>query len=302
RKLPQQKPDFDALTAEDIWPDWFRNILHGQFDEANSAALAQQQLAVPDLHLTAKDGDGAGLAERIGGTWLSGPTAACAAAIVTDLPGFDTGDWWVQDAAAALPAQLLAVQPGDSVVDLCAAPGGKTLQLASLGANVFAIDRSKTRLQRVEENLARTNLLANVTLVASKGEAWTPPGPVDAVLVDAPCSALGTLRRHPEGPWIKRPDEIAGYPNAQKRLLAAAVDMLKPDGRLVYCVCSPLQQEGAEVVEAIIAEHPVSRSPIQPQDVPGFEHTLTADGDLVTLPGGKFAHDAFFISRLVKHA
>ncbi|MEM9669573.1 MAG: RsmB/NOP family class I SAM-dependent RNA methyltransferase [Pseudomonadota bacterium] len=302
RQLPDQKAAFEKLPFEDIWPDWFREILTAQFDPAAVKALAQQQMSVPSLHLTAKDEDGAALAASVGGEWLAGPSVSLKTATVRDVPGYDAGAWWVQDAAAALPARLLGGSEGQTVVDLCAAPGGKTLQLAASGATVFAVDRAKKRLERVAENLSRTGLGSRVSLIHSKGEAWRPEAPVDAVLVDAPCSALGTLRRHPEGPWIKRPNEIATYPNAQKSLLEASLAMLKPGGRLVYCVCSPLRHEGFDVVAACIDELGLARVPIELGEVPGFDHCITSDGDLRTIPGGAFAHDAFYVARLTKHA
>ncbi|MEO1406440.1 MAG: transcription antitermination factor NusB, partial [Pseudomonadota bacterium] len=170
RKLPDVKTSFDDLPPDAIWPDWFRHALFAQFDKHTVERLAETQRAVPAFHLTSKGGDGSALAAQVDGTWLTGPSVALSSADIPSVPGYTEGEWWVQDAAAALPADLLQVSGGDTVVDLCAAPGGKTLQLASTGANVFAVDRSKTRLKRVEENLARTGLSLAVSLVASKGE------------------------------------------------------------------------------------------------------------------------------------
>lgn len=302
RKLPAAKDRFDGLPAEAIWPDWFKQTLRAHLSADTVTELAQMQMEVPQLHFTAKTGDGSALARMLDADWLTGPSVACSASDVSTLPSYQIGDWWVQDAAAALPAQLLGGAPGQTVVDLCAAPGGKTLQLAAMGAHVLAVDRSKARLKRVEENLARTGLSANVTLTAARGEDWSPTDSVDAVLVDAPCSALGTLRRHPEGPWIKRPDEIAGYPEVQMRLLRAGLDMVKPGGRVVYCVCSPLRQEGADVVESILKKGAIVRDPIKATEVKGFESAVTETGDIVTLPGNGFAHDAFYVARLRKIA
>lgn len=301
RKVSSVQADFDGLDVKAIWPKWLLDALQADFDDAVVACLASQQISPPDLHLTAKSGDAATLAEHVGGQALS-PGSVCVAGArsVPDLPGYTEGAWWVQDAAAALPARLLSRSNGANTVDLCAAPGGKTLQLASFGLSVIAIDRSKARLQRVKENLERTGLAGKVTLVASKGEDWQPDRPVDSVLVDAPCSALGTLRRHPEGAWIKRPDEIARYPDIQKRLLRAAIALLQPGGKLVYCVCSPLKAEGIKVVEAVLSDGGCTRDLIRGDEVPGFSHAITEDGDLLTLPGSGFAHDAFFIARLVK--
>ena len=180
---------------------------------------------------------------------LSGISIKMPAGDVSALEGYEAGEWWVQDVAAALPVHLLGAHPGETVLDLCAAPGGKTMQLAATGAQVTALDRSAARLERVEENLARTKLDATVEIVTAKLEDWTPPALADRVLLDAPCSALGTLRRHPEGAWIKSSDDIARFPEVQARLIRAAAGMLTPGGTLVYCVCTPLSREGRDVVK-----------------------------------------------------
>ena len=172
------------------------------------------------------------------------------------------------------------------------------MQLAATGARVSAIDRSSKRLERLSENLKRTNLAENTHVLAALGEEWTPKAPVDAVLVDAPCSALGTLRRHPEGAWIKHSDDVARYPAIQARLLEAAISMTKPGGTIVYCVCSPLPIEGLDIVEAAIKDGLCVREPITPGDVTGFADRLTENGDLLTLPGGEIASDIFYIARL----
>ena len=183
-----------------------------------------------------------------------------------------------------------------TAIDLCAAPGGKTLQLCAAGLNVIAVDRSKPRLKRLEENLARTGLSAEI--IAADAETWRPETPADLLLLDAPCSALGTLRRHPEGAWIKRPDDIARFPDVQYRLLKAATEMVRPGGTILYCVCTPLKAEGADVVDRAIANGFVTRLPVKPEEAPGFETCITEKGDLVTLPATNSEHDAFFMSRL----
>ena len=304
RQLPARQTDFDALAPETIWPDWLRQVFASDLAPAEVARLARAQMDVPALHLTARTGTASALAEQVGGEALpSGAVQLPAASHAADLPGFTAGDWWVQDAAAALPARCLAVRPGETVIDLCAAPGGKTMQLAAAGARVLAVDRSAARLARLRENLDRTGLSGNVEIICAKGEDWRPDEPADAILVDAPCSALGTLRRHPEGAWIKRPDEIAGYPAVQARLLRAALDMIKPGGRLVYCVCTPLKREGADVVEAALDEGLCQRAPVTAPECPGFETALTERGDVLTIPAADtHPHDAFFASRLIKSA
>ncbi len=162
---------------------------------------------------------------------------------VPRLAGYDEGAWWVQDAAAALPAQLLGDVRGKSVADLCAAPGGKTAQLAAAGARVTAVDRSASRLERLKQNLARLNLAAD-TVIADVTE-WQSE-PFDAVLLDAPCSATGTIRRHPDIPWLKRESDIATLAALQRRLLARAVELTRPGGLIVYCTCSLEPDEGVD--------------------------------------------------------
>ncbi len=163
---------------------------------------------------------------------------------VTDLPGLAEGDFWVQDAAAAWPARLLAAQPGERVADLCAAPGGKAAQLALAGAQVFAVDSSEKRLPRLRENLARLRLAAEI--VCADALTWMPDAPLDAVLLDAPCSATGTIRRHPDLPHVKQAGDLPALIAGQDRLLAAAAAMLRPGGRLVYAVCSLQAEEGVQ--------------------------------------------------------
>jgi 16S rRNA (cytosine967-C5)-methyltransferase len=172
------------------------------------------------------------------------------------------------------------------------------VQLAATGARVTAIDRSKPRLKRLKQNLWRTGFHGQVESVLTDATSWTPAEPVDRILLDAPCSALGTMRRHPEGAWIKSEEDALRFPNIQERLLRSALKMLKPGGSLVYCVCSPLPHEGVELVERVLNEGLGKRSAIQSDEVPGFESAVTANGDMLTLPGKVFGHDAFYISRI----
>lgn len=297
RRASEVTPDFDALPPTDIWPAHLSARFIESLGIDGATTLANAQLVEPDLDLTPKS-DTDAIAELTGGTILPGGSVRLATGQVEALPGFEDGSWWIQDLAAALPARILAPRETDSVLDLCAAPGGKTLQLASTGATVTAVDRSKNRLNRLHENLERTQLHA--TVISANVETWRPDAPVDRILLDAPCSALGTLRRHPEGAWIKHEVDLERFPGIQARLLAAALDMLKPDGELVYCVCTPLHEEGLDVINAAIENKSCVRKPILPAEAPGFEHSLTPDGDLITLPTER-AHDAFFISRLAKN-
>jgi 16S rRNA (cytosine967-C5)-methyltransferase len=221
---------------------------------------------------------------------------------VSALPGYDSGDWWVQDAAAALAARMLAVVPGEKVLDLCAAPGGKTLQLAAAGAEVTALDISEPRMSRVAENLARTGLAAR--LVVADALHWTPDGLFDAVLLDAPCSATGTIRRHPELPFLKDGSELAELTALQAALLDRALGFLKPGGRLVFCTCSLLPDEGEAQLSAALARHP-GLTVLRPA-LPGIDPAwITPEGGLRLRPdywADKGGMDGFFMTCLKKGA
>ncbi|MEO9969364.1 MAG: transcription antitermination factor NusB [Hyphomonadaceae bacterium] len=302
RKAASDRTAFDAAPAHATWPDWLSHTMFTSLGDDTATALAAHQQNEPSLQLTAKGDPESLLAEmqtpEIQPILLPNGSLQLPTGQIETLPLFENGDWWVQDAGASLPAKLIAAQSGQHIVDLCAAPGGKTMQLAATGARVTAIDRSKKRLVRLSENLERTKLGENTEIEAVLGEHWTPDAPVDAVLVDAPCSALGTLRRHPEGAWIKHTGDVAGYPAIQARLLDAAIAMTKPGGIVVYCVCSPLPIEGREIVEAALKTGSCTRTPILPADVPGFADRLTPEGDLLTLPGGEIDSDIFYIAKL----
>jgi 16S rRNA (cytosine967-C5)-methyltransferase len=216
---------------------------------------------------------------------------------VGDVPGFADGGLWVQDAAAALPALLLAPRPGERIADLCAAPGGKTAQLAAAGALVTAVERDPVRLARLAENLARWRLPAE--LVQADVLAWTPPELFDAVLLDAPCSATGTIRRHPDVPHLKRSRDIAMLCEAQDRLLAAAERMLRPGGRLIYAVCSLQPEEAA----ARLAVSRLRHDPFRVDELPGLPEAITPAGYLRTHPGmwrEWGGMDGFFAGRMIR--
>jgi 16S rRNA (cytosine967-C5)-methyltransferase len=219
---------------------------------------------------------------------------------VSAWPGFSDGRWWVQDASAAVPARLLDAQPGQAALDMCAAPGGKTLQLAAAGAEVTALDRSAPRLKRVSENLARTGLSAQV--VAADAANWTDKRSFDAILLDAPCSATGTFRRHPDVLWAAKPSDVAGLAAVQSKLLDAAVRRLKPGGRLVYCVCSLETEEGEGQVAAFLSRAPgMTLDPIAEGEGGSPAASLDDDGTLRILPhhapGGM---DGFYVARFRK--
>lgn len=298
RKTVADRAAFDAAPIQALWPDWLNTIIVQGLGEEAAAGLARAQIQQPHTCLTPKDGDAAGLATKVEGTVVAGCSVEVKGATIDALPGFEEGDWWVQDVAATLPARLLNATANEAVIDICAAPGGKTMQLAATGASVTAVDRSKPRLKRLKQNLWRTGFKGQVEVVQADATSWKPSAPVDKILVDAPCSALGTLRRHPEGAWIKSPDDVTRFPDIQERLLRSALDMLKPGGTLVYCVCSPLPHEGVDVVNRVLADAKAQRDRINPGEVQGFETSVTELGDVLTLPNAQFGHDAFYIARL----
>jgi len=220
---------------------------------------------------------------------------------VTELAGFSEGAFWVQDAAAALPARLLAAQPGEKIADLCAAPGGKTAQLAATGAHVTAIELHESRIVRLRENLARLNLSADI--VQGDAAAWRPADKLDAVLLDAPCSATGTIRRHPDVAHLKRPRDLLTLAAQQDKLLDAACDMLKPGGRLIYAVCSLQPEEGAARVEAARVRLMLKFAPFTAEELPGLTEALTPEGFVRTKPSmwpERGGMDGFFIARLIR--
>jgi 16S rRNA (cytosine967-C5)-methyltransferase len=280
-------------------PPWLDKALRAAWGAGTVAALAAP--AALDITLrypaeTARWADALDATPLPGGSLRLPPRAHISA-----LPGFEDGAWWVQDAAAAIPARLLAAQPGERVLDLCAAPGGKTMQLAATGAAVTALDLSETRLTRLRENLARTGLAAET--VAADALEWTPPAPFDAILLDAPCTATGTIRRHPDLPHLRRPGDAASLATLQDALLDRAWTWLRPGGRLVFCTCSLLPEEGEARARAFLARAPdATRLPISPEEA-GDAALIDAQGDLRARPdhwsevGGL---DGFFALRVEK--
>lgn len=263
-------------------PGWLRDPLVAAWGKGAVSAMEKAHFAGAPLDLTARD-DPAALAERLGGVLLpTGSVRLADAGQVSALPGYDEGAWWVQDAAAALPARLLAAQPGERVLDLCAAPGGKTLQLAAAGAEVTALDISDKRMHRVRENLARTGL--NATCITA--DALThDDGPYDAILVDAPCSATGTIRRHPDLPHARDGSEFTALFALQERMIDHALTLLRPGGRLVFCTCSLLPDEGECQVEAALARHPWLVADPAALDLPGVDPAwITEEGGLRLRP------------------
>jgi 16S rRNA (cytosine967-C5)-methyltransferase len=280
-------------------PAWLYTRWKAAYGE-EAHAIAAALLGEPPLDLTVK-GRADEWAERLGGELTpTGSVRLHEAGAVSARDGFAEGEWWVQDAAAALPARLLGDVRGKRVLDLCAAPGGKTMQLAAAGAHVTALDKSELRLQRLRENLARAGLSADV--VAADALAYRATEPFDAVLLDAPCSSTGTLRRHPDVAWLRRPEDIRALAELQKRLLDAAAGLLAPGAPLIYAVCSLEPEEGPSIAEWALT-HNWRRAPIGVAEIPGAAAFITAAGDLRTLPshwpqlGGL---GGFFAARLVR--
>ncbi len=299
RALPDAVRAFTEAGPQRL-PSWLRAPMLAHYGTATVAAMEAAQAAPrPPVDLSLRHrADAAEWAARLGAEVLpTGGLRLMAPGQISALPGYDSGEWWVQDAAAALPAAMLAPAPGDTVVDLCAAPGGKTMQLVAAGARVTAVDLSARRMERLRANLDRTGLPAEC-LVADALE-WQPPQPVQAVLLDAPCSATGTIRRHPDLPFAKRPESLAALVALQARLIDGAAAMLAPGGVLVYATCSLLPAEGEDQAAAALHRHPELRSdPLLPAGAdPAWR---TPEGHLRLRPdhwperGGL---DGFFIAR-----
>ncbi len=289
-------------------PNWLWQAWTAAYGEPTCRHIAEAHLTEAPLDITVKGNtleDKKEWAEKLDARLLpTGSLRRDAGGMVNTLEGFDDGAWWVQDAAAALPVRLFGDVSDKHVIDLCAAPGGKTAQLAAAGARVTAVDRSEKRLLRVRENLDRLGLDADI-VCADAGD-WRPDKMADAVLVDAPCSSTGTIRRHPDVARLKAPEDVSKLSGVQDRLLAAGVDMVKPGGEIVYCSCSLQPEEGPDRITALLdAGAPVSRVAVQPGDIGGpgklTEDLISADGALRSLPshleeGGGM--DGFFAARL----
>ena len=286
-------PEGAALTAQKL-PRWMRQPMVHAYGREAVAAIEAVQALEPPLDLTLRPGFEApeGMVLPTGSLRLTAPGQ------VSALPGYATGGWWVQDAAAALPAGLLAAQAGERALDLCAAPGGKTLQMAAAGAAVTALDISGPRMARVAANLARTGLTAN--LVVADALVWQPDAPFDAILLDAPCSATGTVRRHPDLPFVKDGTEVAGLVALQAALLDRALGWLAPGGRLVFATCSLLPEEGEGQLTAALARHPGLKA--ERADLAGVDPGWWTDAGGLRLRPDYWAErggmDGFFMARL----
>ncbi|VAW15894.1 16S rRNA (cytosine(967)-C(5))-methyltransferase, partial [hydrothermal vent metagenome] len=314
RNLARAEPS--PLTGEEAvrknLPAWLLQSWTDAYGEAAALASAAFLFDDPPLDITVKS-DSEIWAEKLGGAVMGNGTVRIAKpGRIEALAGFEAGEWWVQDAAASMPARLIGAAPGRTIIDLCAAPGGKTAQLAASGAQVIAVDRDGARAERLGGNLARLGL--ETEIVVADATAWKPPAPADAVLLDAPCSATGIFRRHPDILTRRQPGQVAKLAQIQSRLIDASLDMLAPGGCLIYCTCSLQKAEGEDQIVNALSRHPALRiAAITPEEVPGFEAALTPEGllrilphqlvaarnDETTGPDIKGGSDGFFAARLL---
>ena len=286
-------------------PQWLAARWRKHWGEEATRAIAGINRQEPTLDVTVKS-DPQDWAERLDGLVLpTGSVRLRSHTPVEQLAGFEAGEWWVQDCAAALPARLLGAKPGERIADLCAAPGGKTAQLAHAGAQVTAVDRSAERLKRLSANLQRLGLAADIR----PGDALAfEAKPFDAVLLDAPCTATGTIRRRPEVAWNRRLGDVTALAALQGKLLDRAGSLLKPGGRLVYCVCSIEPEEGERQIEALLRRNPdLRREPVAADEIGGLTDCVNERGEIRTLPHHLPAADprlagmdGFFVARLIR--
>jgi 16S rRNA (cytosine967-C5)-methyltransferase len=284
RRLTQDGRDLlanvDAARLDT--PAWLLARWETAYGVETALAIARANGQEPALDLSIKE-DAAHWAGRLRGVVLpTGSVRMVAHGPVSLLPGYSDGAWWVQDAAAALPARLLGDVRGKRIADLCAAPGGKTAQLAAMGAQVTAVDRSERRLVRLRQNLTRVGLAAET--IAVDATEWQTE-PFDGVLIDAPCMATGTIRRHPDIAWLKNASDLETLVALQQRLLSRAADLIVPGGIAIYCTCSLEPEEGEQQISALLAREPrLSRLPIDVNEFDGLDGLVTPEGDLRTLP------------------
>lgn len=308
RNLLRRRDEFLELAASGDYdtPAWLLQRWRKHYGEETARAISAMHMREPPLDLTVKSGPEE-WAERLDGVVLpTGSVRLRTRTPVVELPGYEEGEWWVQDAAAALPARLLSAKTDERLLDMCAAPGGKTAQLAMARAHVVALDRSAERLKVLAGNLSRLGLRADVAVADATGYQAQP---FDGILIDAPCSATGTARRHPDVPWTKKPGDIETLAALQTKMLARAALLTKAGGRIVYCTCSLEPEEGEQQIASFLRRNPdFRRDPVTPADGVPSEF-INRDGDLRTLPcywpneDPRLAGiDGFFASRLVRQA
>ena len=282
-------------TPQWLWQSWAE-----AYGEATAHAIAAAHLIEAPLDLTPRSNTDFWAGQLEAEVLPTGTLRRTGGGHIAELPGFTEGAWWVQDAAATLPVRLMGDIAGKRVADLCAAPGGKTMQHSAAGAQVTAVDISARRMVRVGENLARAGLAAE--LVTADASKWTAGEKFDAILLDAPCTGTGTLRRHPDIAWLKDEEDVGRLTLAQDRLLLHAVEQLKPGGTLVYAVCSLQEDEGPARIDALLGREPrLRRVPVQPAELPGLETAITKEGDVRTLPSmwpERGGLDGFYVARL----
>lgn len=287
-------------------PEWMLREWIADYGMGEAAQIAMACLTEAPLDITVKKADMRDhWAKALEAEILpTGTLRRPAGGSVRDLQGFEDGMWWVQDAAAAIPATLFGPLEGRRVIDLCAAPGGKTAQLAAAGAQVLALDRSAQRLKRLEENIKRLRLHRSVETLAADAGEYRPKEPAEALLLDAPCTATGTIRRHPDVPHLKTAVDYEKLVEVQARLLEHAVSILAPGGTLIYCTCSLQKGEGERQIDRLLASGaPVRREPVRPEETGGLSDLITPEGDVRILPthlAGSGGMDGFFASRLVR--
>jgi 16S rRNA (cytosine967-C5)-methyltransferase len=283
RRIARERDELlAAVAARPNAPEWLYQRWMRTYGPETAARIAAAHRVEPALDLTVKS-DAAGWAARMGGLVLpTGTVRVAASGPVDQLPGYNEGAWWVQDAAAALPARMLGDVRGKRIADLCAAPGGKTAQLAAAGANVVAVEIDASRIARLRDTLSRLRLAAEV--VHADVLDWQPEERFDAVLLDAPCTATGTIRRHPDIPFLKRPTDIPVLAALQTRMIDKAVALLKPGGTLIYATCSLEPEEGEAHVAPTLARLPMTLVPVTGGELPGLPEALTSQGTVRTLP------------------
>lgn len=300
RKIAADGPEAWGKLREPRLPKWLRRPLVDAWGSDAVAGMEAAHFLGAPLDITPK-AEASAVAEALDATILpTGTLRLRVAGQVTALAGYESGDWWIQDAAAALPARILAPQPGEVVLDMCAAPGGKTMQLASSGATVTAVDDSTSRLGRLHENLERTGLTAAVDV----SSALDHQGSYDAILLDAPCSATGTIRRHPDLPFAKDGSEFGDLIELQSKMLDHMWSLLKPGGRLVFCTCSLLPDEGEVQIEEALTRHPDMQVERNALNHPGVSPDwITPEGGLRLRPdywADKGGMDGFYIAVMRK--